>query len=60
MIELLKYASGSYRLCFPLTDVWSAPDVKKPLSVRFMLNKIDDAHHNHPIAITDRLSFPSN
>jgi hypothetical protein len=57
---VLKYASGSYRLCFPLTDVWSAPDVKKPLSVRFMLNKIDDAHHSHPIAITDRLSFPSN
>jgi hypothetical protein len=56
----LKYASGNYRLCFPLTDIWNVANLKRPLSVRFMLNKIDDARHNHAIAITDRLSFPTN
>ena len=56
----LKYASGSYRFCFPLTDIWDVQDVKRPLSVRFLLNKIDDTHHNHAIAFTDRMSFPAN
>jgi hypothetical protein len=57
---LLKYASGGYHLCFPLADIWDVPDVKRPLSVHFLLNKIDDAHHNHAIAITDRLSYPTD
>jgi hypothetical protein len=56
----LKFASGSYHLCFPIADIWSAPGVKRPLSVHFLLNKIDDAHHNHAIAITDRLSYPTD
>jgi hypothetical protein len=54
----LKYATGTYRLCFPLIDIWNVPDVKRPLTVRFLLNRVDDARHNHSIAITDRISFP--
>jgi hypothetical protein len=57
---LLKYASGGYHLCFPLADIWDVPDVKRPLSVHFLLNTIDDAYHNHAIAITDRLSYPTD
>jgi|HubBroStandDraft_5_1064220.scaffolds.fasta_scaffold26758_1 hypothetical protein len=57
---LLKYASGGYHLCFPLAHIWDVPDVKRPLSVHFLLNTIDDAHHNHAIAITDRLSYPTD
>ena len=56
----MKYARGSYRLCFPLENVWNEPDVKRPFSVQFRLNKIDDEHHNHTVARTDRLSFSAN
>jgi len=56
----LKYASGNYHLCFPLANIWNVPNVKRPLSVHFLLNKIDDAHHNHAIAVTDRLAFPTD
>jgi hypothetical protein len=56
----LKYPGGTFRLCFPMVDIWSVPDLKKPLSVRFVLNKIDSPHHNHVIASTDRFSFDSN
>jgi hypothetical protein len=56
----LKYASGTYRLCFPLTDIWDVPDVKRPLSVRFLLNKIGDARHQQSVAITDRMFYPTN
>src|ERR1700744_6182288 len=37
----LTYASGSFRLCFPLKDVWEQLRVKRPFSVRFFLSKID-------------------
>ena len=56
----LKYARGSYRLCFPPKNVWSEPDVKRPFLVQFRLNKIDNEHHSHSVALTDRLSFPAN
>jgi hypothetical protein len=56
----LKYPSGAFRLCYPMIHIWSVPDLKKPLSVRFVLNKIDDPHHNHVIASTERFSFDSN
>jgi hypothetical protein len=53
----VKYANGRYRLCFALANIWKVPDLKRPLSVRFVLNKIDDASHNHSIAVTEPVSF---
>jgi len=52
----LQSASGSYRLCFPLTDIWDR-DVKRPLSVRFVLNRVDESHRNHAVARTEKLSY---
>jgi hypothetical protein len=56
----LKFGKGIYQLCYPLIDIWNEPDVKKPLTVRFLLNKVSDARHNKPVAVTDRISFPAN
>ena len=56
----MQYARGSYRLCFPLNNVWYEPDVKRPFSVQFRLNKIDDELHNHTVARTDLLSFAAD
>lgn len=52
----LESASGSYRLCFPLTDIWDR-DVKRPLSVRFVLDRVDASHRHHPVAKTEKLSY---
>jgi hypothetical protein len=53
----LTRASGTFRLCFPIADIWSFPDVTMPLSVRFFLNKWDDSRHSHPVAISEKISF---
>jgi hypothetical protein len=34
--------------------------VKRPFSVQFRLNRVDDEHHSHTVARTDRVSFPAN
>ncbi len=57
---VLKNASGTYRLCYPLTDIWNAPGVKRPLTVRFLLNQIDGPRFSHGVAFTDPISFPTN
>jgi hypothetical protein len=55
----LIYARGSFRLCFPLKDVWTDPNVKRPFSVRFFLSQMDNPHHFHPVAKTEPLIFPA-
>jgi len=56
----LTYASGSFRLCFPLKDVWNDSNVKRPFSVRFFLSKMDNPHHFHPVAKTEPQIFPAS
>jgi hypothetical protein len=56
---ILKYANGIFRMCFPLSNVWDLPDLQRPLSVRFLLNKTDDARRSHSVAHTDPISFPA-
>ena len=56
--QVLKSARGSIRLCVPLADVWDTPDMRQPLAVRFTLDRIEDAHRNHPVASTGKLIYP--
>jgi hypothetical protein len=53
----LSSATGTYRLCFHLTDIWNQQGLRKPLEVRFLLNRRDDPHSSHSVAVTDKIQL---
>ena len=54
-----RSAAGKLHFCFPLSDVWNLPTIKRPLTVRFMLNRVYDSGMSEPIAKTGFFTFPS-
>jgi hypothetical protein len=54
-----KFAVGKLRFCFPLRHVWNLPNIKRPLTVRFMLNRVYESGLSVPVAKTATLIFPS-
>src|SRR5437762_1928102 len=56
---VLKAAAGKLRFCFPLAHIWDGPEMKRPLSVRFFLNRMYDGGMSKVIAHTDPLLYPT-
>ncbi len=60
----LKYASGTIKFCFPMTDIWGGNlNLKTPLAFRFFLNKLDrlsEPTRFHVVASTEPMYFPSS
>jgi hypothetical protein len=52
-------AAGRLHFCFPLSYVWNLPNIKRPLTVHFMLNRVYESGVSEPVAKTDFLTFPS-
>jgi hypothetical protein len=54
-----RSAVGKLHFCFPLSYVWNLPNIKRPLTVHFMLNRVYESGVSEPIAKTDFFTFPS-
>ena len=54
-----KVAVGKLRFCFPLRHVWNLPNIKRPLTVRFMVSEVYESGMSVPVAKTAPLTFSS-
>jgi len=55
---VLKSAAGKVHFCFPMTHVWSRPEVTRPFVVRFYLNReLGEKGRSVVIARTQALAF---
>lgn len=54
-----RSAAGKLHFCFPLSYVWNLPNIKRPLTFHFMLNRVYESGVSEPIAKTEFLTFPS-
>jgi hypothetical protein len=55
---VLKTASGQLRFCFPLANIWDDPRVKRPLKVRFWLNRKLSESESRSITGTAPFVYP--
>jgi hypothetical protein len=52
--------AGKLHFCFPLRFVWNLPDIKRPLVVRFLLNRVYESGMSQSVARTEKVTFASS